>query len=98
MTNSIELLETIGGDASLRHAAAHELERALSDRQPSHDLLRAAESGERSSLARELGFAANQAVQAHDSPVQGGFEDEEEDGSEDDFGDDGDDIPARDRS
>lgn len=55
MSNTIELLEAIGKDASLRHASGESLGHALSGMQASELLLRAARSGDSSQLTPELG-------------------------------------------
>lgn len=55
MSNTIELLEAIGKDASLRHASGEDLSQALSGLQASEGLKRAAISGDDGLLAKELG-------------------------------------------
>jgi hypothetical protein len=55
MTDTIDLLEAIGQDASLRHATAEELVKILEQAQASEALTIAATSGDRSHLAKELG-------------------------------------------
>ena len=96
MNNSIELLDAVGRDARLRHASAEELQRALSAMHASDGLLHTAASGDRDSLIRELGPVASQVVQSHDSPVQGGFEDEQD--TQDDSREGNGETPAGDRS
>lgn len=55
MTDTIELLETIGRDASLRHASGETLAQALNTLQASEGLRQAASSGDSRHLAQELG-------------------------------------------
>ncbi|TAL82335.1 MAG: hypothetical protein EPN74_17215 [Rhodanobacter sp.] len=55
MTNTIELLETIGRDASLRHASGEDLSQAIIGLQASEALKLAAISGDDGHLAKELG-------------------------------------------
>jgi hypothetical protein len=55
MVDTIELLETIGRDASLRHASAEELTGMLEQVQASDALKAAAASGDRMRLSEELG-------------------------------------------
>lgn len=74
MSNTIELLETIGSDASLRHASGDELARTLAGMHASEGLQRAATSGDSTLLEKELGHR-NMTVTK--SPTQSGFEDED---------------------
>lgn len=55
MTDTIELLETIGKNASLRHAATDELAYALERADASEALMAAALAGDSALLAVELG-------------------------------------------
>lgn len=55
MSNTIELLEMIGRDASLRHASGEDLSQALTGLQASEALKQAAMSGDDGHLAKELG-------------------------------------------
>jgi hypothetical protein len=55
MSNTIELLERIGQDASLRHASQENLARALNALNASEGLKVAAASGDKSRLTQELG-------------------------------------------
>jgi hypothetical protein len=55
MTDTIELLETIGRDASLRHASTEELTGMLEQAQASGALKAAAATGDRMQLSAELG-------------------------------------------
>lgn len=93
MSNTIELLEAIGRDASLRHAPRESLAKALGSMDASSSLTMAAASGDRSHLAGELGDKINLAVQVNHNPGQGGCdpcEDDREDAPrrEDDGADD----------
>lgn len=66
MTNTIDLLESIGQDASLRHASSANLATALSERDASDALKQAAMTGDNASLTRELGASdANHASNVH---------------------------------
>lgn len=56
MTDTIELLETIGGDASLRHASGDEFARILAGMDASEALKQAAAAGDHTYLAQEPGF------------------------------------------
>jgi hypothetical protein len=55
MSNTIELLERIGQDASLRHASRESLAQALNALNASEGLKVAAASGDKSRLGEELG-------------------------------------------
>jgi len=55
MTDTIELLEAIGRDASLRHASAEDLTGMLEQAQASGALKAAVASGDRMLLSEELG-------------------------------------------
>lgn len=55
MSNTIELLERIGQDASLRHASRETLAKALNALDASEGLKVAAASGDKSRLGEELG-------------------------------------------
>lgn len=83
MTDTIELLEAIGRDASLRHASGENLAQALTGLQASQELKQAAASGDSGHLASELGLGAHQIAQeAPQIPTNGGYggeEDEEAD-------------------
>lgn len=68
MTDTIDLLETIGRNASLRHASYKELERALELMHASDSLRQAAASGESGCLRTELGLKENKVVHAPPSP------------------------------
>ncbi|HTV87133.1 MAG TPA: hypothetical protein VME63_17170 [Dyella sp.] len=55
MTDTIELLEAIGRDASLRHASAEELTKVLAQAHASEALTAAVASGDTMQLSKELG-------------------------------------------
>ena len=57
MSNTIELLERIGQDASLRHASQENLAQALNALNASEGLKLAAASGDKSQLGEELGHS-----------------------------------------
>lgn len=66
MTDTIELLETIGRDASLRYASAGELGAALASAQASDGLRLAATSGDGAQLRAELNIQQEpQVPQSH---------------------------------
>lgn len=82
MSNTIELLETIGRDASLRHASRESLTQALDGMDANDGLKLAASSGDRGHLVQELG--GNDHEVNHNVP-DGGCdpgEDEDEDGAD----------------
>jgi len=74
MSDTIELLEAIGRDASLRHASPEDLTSALRQADASEALTSAVSSGDRAPLAQELGPNANYQPQATQSP---GYEEDE---------------------
>jgi hypothetical protein len=74
MSDTIELLEAIGRDASLRHASAEELTTILEQVQASGALTAAVASGDSSHLSEELGHKPIHAPQIAQSP---GHEDDE---------------------
>jgi hypothetical protein len=75
MSDTIDLLDAIGQDASLRHASADDLSLAL-DRANASDTLKAAvATGDSSLLTSELGFRLNQVPQVTNAP---GHEEEPE--------------------
>lgn len=59
MSNTIELLERIGQDATLRHASREDLAQALGELNASEGLKVAVASGDKSSLGEELGGTHN---------------------------------------
>ena len=69
MTNTIELLETIGKDASLRHASGDQLAQALDGMDASPSMKMAATSGDSRHLAQELGSKDNK---VNTNPHNGG--------------------------
>lgn len=74
MFNTIELLETIGRDASLRHASRENLSQALNGMNASEGLRLAVVSGDKNHLAQELGYKINLAVQSNQNGTVGGCE------------------------
>jgi len=55
MTDTLDLLDAIGRDASLRHASAEELARVLQQARSSEALKAAVAAGDRTMLSAELG-------------------------------------------
>jgi len=82
MSDTIELLEAIGRDASLRYASSGELADRLQQSQASGALMAAAAAGDSSLLADELGHKAN--YQPQSIQTTPGHEDEEEEPKQDD--------------
>lgn len=80
MSNTIELLETIGSDASLRHASGQDLARALAGMHATETLQQAAAVGDSALLEQELG---HRSMAPLNNPVQTGFEEENEGGDDD---------------
>lgn len=78
MRSTIDLLEVIGRNASLRHARAEDLANTLAAAQASTALKAAALTGDRTYLSAELGQTPTQAPQISQTPAQ-----EEDDTSED---------------
>jgi len=96
MRDTVELLEAIGRDATLRHASPEELARALEDADASAGLRELAAHGDDTILTEELGL-----VQMHVEHMSqtGGHESEGDDDDvrhhpEDDQGDGKDDEPS----
>jgi len=56
MRDTVELLESIGRDAALRHASPEELKRALEEANASPALRELAASGDATALTEELGL------------------------------------------
>lgn len=81
MANTIELLEAIGQDASLRHASAEALALALTGLHASDALKQAAISGDDSHLVRELGHRDVKAPNHVNNNVSGGHDDHDHDGN-----------------
>lgn len=75
MMDTIEILEAIGTNASLRHASTERLACVLSEMDASEGLKQTAITGDHLHLADEFG---QQIVSMVQSQVQGGYEDEEE--------------------
>jgi len=81
MDNTIELLETIGSDASLRYASSENLTQVLIDKQASEGLKQAVCSGDKKHLMQELGPRADPSPpQSH---TVGGCGEEDDDTDED---------------
>ena len=74
MSDTIELLEAIGRDASLRHASSEELTNVLQQARASEALTAAVASGDSTLLFAELGHKVNLEPQATQSP---GYEEDE---------------------
>jgi enoyl-CoA hydratase/carnithine racemase len=75
MTDTLELLESIGQDATLRHASVDELTNILEQAQASEALKAAVASGNSAALFAEFGQPAYLSTQTIQTP---GREDEEE--------------------
>ena len=71
MTDTIDLLEAIGSDASLRHASAEELTKALEQVQASEALTAAVASGDHAQLSKELGNKPMKAPQSTQTGHEG---------------------------
>lgn len=89
MTDTIDLLESIGKNAALRHASPEELAEVLSEANASEALLAAVKQGDSSLLSAELG---HHPLRVNHDAHTGGHEDESPDGEpgEEDPGD----VPA----
>lgn len=70
MKDTIELLETIGGNASLRHTSADEMARFLEQGQASPALVAAAASRDGAMLSAEFGQQSNLTPQAVQMPAR----------------------------
>ncbi|RDS86189.1 hypothetical protein [Dyella psychrodurans] len=75
MTDTIDLLEAIGQDASLRHASTEELTHMLKQAQASEALTAAVAFGDSTWLFEEFGRMQNEPPQSSQTP---GHEDEPE--------------------
>ncbi|WP_266168606.1 hypothetical protein [Dyella subtropica] len=75
MSDTIDLLEAIGRDASLRYASPGELTELLEKAQASEALTDAVASGDSSRLSAEFGHLDNEPPQSGQTP---GFEEDEE--------------------
>lgn len=91
MSSTIELLETIGRDASLRHAGGYALAQALDGLGAGDGLKRAAASGDRDHLVQEFG---DEKVKVNQNVHDGGCEPGEGDAEEAPDRDDGKDPPG----
>lgn len=80
MRDTIDLLETIGRDASLRHAPAEELAGILRQAQAHPQLAMAAASGDKTLLADEFGHKVMHMPQVSQFP---GHDDDPDDQRED---------------
>jgi hypothetical protein len=80
MSDTLELLETIGQDATLRHASVDELTNLLEQAQASEALKAAVASGDSSPLTAEFGQLANLSTQTIQTPGHEEEEEEDEDG------------------
>jgi hypothetical protein len=80
MSDTIDLLDAIGQDASLRHASADDLSLVLERANASEALKAAVAAADSSLLSAELGPKPTQAPQISNSP---GHEEEEEPGDDD---------------
>ncbi|HET6432462.1 hypothetical protein [Dyella sp.] len=78
MSDTIELLDSIGKNASLRHAAKDELTAALEHAGASAALRAAVAADDRALLSAELGSRMNQAPQVFNTPAHEEEEQEEE--------------------
>lgn len=78
MQDTIELLEAVGRDASLRYAAPEDLARALELAQASEPLVAAVSSGDSSQLVREFGSTPAEPPQSTQAPFREEEEPEEE--------------------
>jgi len=83
MSDTIELLETIGQNAALRHASAEVLAHALEHSQASKALKAAIASGDSSLLFEELGHKLMQAPHTQGPGHEEDDPDHDEDGDED---------------
>jgi hypothetical protein len=81
MSDTIELLEAIGQDATLRHASADELAPVLEQAKASAALKSAVAAGDSSLLFEELGHKPNHSPQISNAP---GHEEDEPDDDDDD--------------
>lgn len=78
MLDTIDMLEAIGSDASLRHASAEELTAVLEQAQASGGLTSAVATGDSAALFMELGHQPNYAPQVAQFPGQEEQEEEPE--------------------
>jgi hypothetical protein len=80
MSDTIELLETIGRNAALRHASTAELAAMLERMKASEALKSAVAAGDSSRLSQEFGPLLNQVPQITNAP---GYEEDEPDQNDD---------------
>ena len=85
MPDTIDLLEAIGRDASLRHISAEDLANLLRQVQASEALTKTVVSGDRSWLSEEFGSILMHTT--HISQFPGHEDDEPDDGDDDGEGD-----------
>ncbi|GGA29898.1 hypothetical protein [Dyella nitratireducens] len=78
MIDTLDLLEAIGRDASLRHASTEELTSALVQAQASEALTAAVASGDSSRLFEEFGHMQNEPPQSGNHPFHEEEPDEEQ--------------------
>ncbi|HUB90666.1 MAG TPA: hypothetical protein VMA74_13155 [Dyella sp.] len=78
MTGTIDLLEAIGQDASLRYASAEALTHVLEQANASAALTAAVAFGESSRLFEEFGSTRNQTTQGNNHPGREEAPDEEQ--------------------
>lgn len=83
MSDTIELLEAIGRDATLRHATADELACVLAQAQASEALVAAVAQGDSALLSAELGHKPLQPPQITQAPAREDDEEQEEDDDDD---------------
>lgn len=83
MTDTIELLEVIGRDASLRHASVEELTKVLEQAQASEALTAAVASGDSMRLSQEFGHKPMAPPQSTQIPGYEEDEPEQDDDEED---------------
>ena len=81
MKDTIEMLEAIGRDASLRHASTETLTRVLEETQATEALTMAVASGDSSALSQQFGHRHMHMPQISQVPAH---EEEEEPAPEDD--------------
>ena len=82
MSDTIELLDAIGRDASLRHASRERLTEMLEHAHASEALIAASSHGDGSLLFAELGQKQNEKAQTTQSPSHEEEEEKEEESDE----------------
>lgn len=82
MMDTIDLLEAIGGDASLRHLSGDELAKKLETAEASEALKAAAAAGDSAPLFVELGAQKSEPPQVTQAPAVPEEEDAPEEGEE----------------